>query len=265
MDRQPVTHANAWPRFCFAVETGEMELAVGEAAAARVSRPEKVTAILSAMLAEIDDSPATPALVRTLSTGTREWLLQQAAASCRPGADWFDVTCRDCDAVHDIAFDVADLPRSDPAQGFPVVTVETPNGPLSFEVPNGFHEEALAKANVADRAARRFMLGRAALFEDADEVVTGLDRITVSRIEAAIDAAAPDVADRAQSTCPTCDAEHETPFDPLAYAFPPEGRLLRDVHVLSTAHHWSEAAVLAMPTRRRKAYVSMIAEAGARR
>lgn len=256
--RDPDTYPEAWPTFTLAPGTGGMELAVAETAQGGLTRPERVTAVLLQCLSRIDGVPVTEDLLRRLSVGTREWLLQQVAADCRPAEDWLETCCATCGTRFDIALDLATLPRNEPAPGFPVVTLRDGDHALAFEVPNGSHEERLARAPAPDLLA---FLRSCALDDASCDALSSMDRARLDAIDASLDAATPETADTVSAECPGCGACHCAALDPLSYAFPAPGRVLRDVHLLCAAYKWAEADVLAMPTRRRQTYAEMVTAA----
>ena len=251
--REPLTHPVAWPNVSFAREVGALELSVGEAVEGPLSRPQRVSAILRAMIGEIDGVEATPELVERLSSGTREWLLQQCGARCRPAEDWFEAHCKRCGATFDTTFDLAVVPRSHPAEGFPVVSVDLAEAALTFELPCGHHERLIGAGSTPHQ-----LLAALCLDDGAEDAVAALSPEQIETIDVALDGAAPEVADTIALTCPDCDAVSKARIDPLAYAFPSADPLLRDIHRLSRAYHWSEADILALPTQRRRRYVALV-------
>ena len=64
--------------------------------------------------------------------------------------------------------------------------------------------------------------------------------------------------------CPTCGAETSARIDPHSFAFPDAAALLGQIHALAASYHWSEDAILDMPSSRRKVYANLIAEGGRR-
>lgn len=64
--------------------------------------------------------------------------------------------------------------------------------------------------------------------------------------------------------CAFCAGQWTRPFDIVEHlwsALRGAGRaLLRDIHVLASAYHWSERDILALPPARRRAYIAMISE-----
>ena len=258
MERIPQTHPNPWPAYTLAEPDGALELAVGEALANGWSRPRKVSAILAAMLAEIDGEPADLARVRSLSMGAREWLLQQLAATCRPALDWFDCTCESCGASIDISLEIATMPRSEVPEGFPSAMLECAGESKPFQVVNGAVEEAVAAASSKGLC---LMLTLSACFPDAAEKLAALSAAELAKLDAQMDARTPDCADILVTACPDCGADIRARIDPVSYAFPSEAGVLQDVHTLGQSYNWSEREILSLPTRRRQRYVDMVRRA----
>jgi len=258
MERIPKTHPNPWPAYALAEPNGALELAVGEALAKGWSRPRKVSAILAAMLAEIDGEPADLARVRGLSMGAREWLLQQLAATCRPALDWFDCTCDNCGASIDISLEIATMPRSEVPEGFPELLLDIAGEPQPFQVVNGVVEEAVA---LAQSKGLCLMLTLSARFPDAAKKLGALSTAKLAKLDAQMDALTPDCADILETVCPDCGEGFRARIDPVSYAFPSEAGVLQDVHTLGQSYKWSERDILSLPTGRRQRYVDMIRRA----
>src|SRR5437763_10214154 len=116
--RQPTTSPDAFPAYEMRAVTGAVEHAVADALAHPVSRPEKVTVLLASLFETIGGEPASPDRARVLSAGSREWLLQHAAAAFRPGATWYESRCAACDAPYDLSCALDALPVKPPGAGF---------------------------------------------------------------------------------------------------------------------------------------------------
>ena len=244
------------PSFMIQEPNGITEFMIGQGAAASASRPVRMTRVLTAALKTIDGERATVEFVRRLSSGSREWLLQKVAALFRPRDDWFEGACTRCGGRYDIALDVGDLPAKPAGAGFPFARVETSLGTRDFEVPNGADEEAVAVGGDDDPVRR--LVGSCGLSEAAQEEAARFNADDLSRIDAALDEASPQPTERSATRCPSCGHPTEAAIEPLAFAFPTEIGLLREVHQLAGQYHWSEEAILALPTRRRRQYLALI-------
>ena len=69
----------------------------------------------------------------------------------------------------------------------------------------------------------------------------------------------PEIADGVNAACPDCGGPVRVRIDPLTFAFPRPEAVLREVHAIAMAYRWSERAILDLPSRRRRAYVALIA------
>ncbi|SFR50668.1 hypothetical protein [Litoreibacter janthinus] len=260
-DRAPITLAVGFPTADPRALTGRVELALADAMRLP-TRPERVTGVLGALFSTIGGLPVTRDLVERLATGARAWCLTRAALTFLPGQRWYQASCTSCGEVFDLSLSLADTPRSDIPDAFPVVEVETSLGPRRFEVPNGTTERALAHA--APHDAPQVLAASCGLDSEAPAQAALFNPSDLKLIDNQLDAATPDITETVTSTCPTCDAETEVRLDPLTFAFPDAGRLLRQVHLLAKTYHWAEDAILDMPSARRKAYAGLIAEAAGR-
>lgn len=87
------------------------------------------------------------------------------------------------------------------------------------------------------------------------------------RIEAVMEAMAPNLAGELGGACPSCGAVVTVHFDPRRFCL----RELRDrarfvyddVDVLARRYHWSERAILTLPAARRASYAELARQAGA--
>jgi hypothetical protein len=244
--RAPVTHPVAWPEAGFRAQTGTAELLLAEALAQAGSRPARVTAVLSAVYDTLDGQPAA-GLADRLASGTRAWLLARAAAA-RGAGGWYQAECAACALPFDFPLALADLPRGEPGPGFPVAAAATSRGLRRFEVPNGGHEAALRKGDGKARLA-----GLLSLDDPEDWAPADLDAI-----EAAVDAASPDIADEVSCICPACGSDTRARVDPLEAFSASTETLFSEVHLLARAYGWRERVILELPSDRRRTYARMI-------
>jgi hypothetical protein len=256
MARAPITHPSAFPEAELRSLSGAVELAAAEAAAASATRPERVTALLAAIYDEVAGEQATPALIRRLSAGTREWLLQRAALRFRADLEWFEAPCQACGAVYDVAMSIGAAPRKPSGPDFPVTTVETSHGPRRFEAPCGVHEEDAARRPGGD--PRRSFAALCGLADDARAEAARFDDDDLARIDAALEELSPDVATSAAARCPSCGSETAARVELLRFTFPKPMDVLGEAHLLASAYHWTEDRILALSPARRRDYAALI-------
>jgi hypothetical protein len=258
MDSENYPIATAFPKAEMRPLAGRTELAVAEAMARPGSRPEKVTWILQAVYETIAGQPATLDLIRALPSGSREWLLQQAAYWFHPDLNWFEAICSHCGHVYDISLKLADAMRYQPERWQTRIEVETSLGKRSFAIPSGAHEEAHARAgHGAD--PRRSFAALCGLSVRAPEEAVQFDDNDLALIDAALEAASPDVSDVIQAACPTCGLKTSARIDPLLFAFPEEGSILREIHLIASRYGWRYGDILELNRRHRAFYATLIA------
>ncbi|MCB1491848.1 MAG: hypothetical protein KDJ77_08630 [Rhodobiaceae bacterium] len=237
--------------------TGATELAVAEAAASARNRPEAVTALIAALFETVGDRPATPETARALSPATREYLLQWSAARLHPETRWFEAHCTACGEPYDIALDLAEPAIREPDHADATVTVATSLGPRDFALPTGAHEEMLAR-QPAGRDPRRAFAALCGLAPDAAGEAESFDDHDLALIDEAVEAASPDIADTVRLACPACGEETECRIDPLQFAFPNEGGILADMHLIAGAYGWPPAEILTLSARHRSRLADLI-------
>lgn len=236
----------------FRTLTGEVELALLEAGRDRGSVPQRVTAVLSAALAELGGAAVHPDAVRALSVADRQFLMRRLAVELGMEESWIAATCPECGAAFDLPVRHGELPAKPAGEGYPFATVETSLGPVRFRVPDGADQEAVA--GIPDpREARRALAARC-----AEDLVGELSEDDLDRAEAALEAVAPEVVTRAQAACPDCGRPAEVVLDPYVCLGAAGGGLFLDVHTLASVYHWSEREILAMPRERRRLYLSLV-------
>ena len=255
--RAPETLAVAFPSHRPRALTGKLELSLALAVWSGLPRPVRVTRVIEVMFNRISGQAVTVDRVRHLASSAREWLLQRAALRLWSDSGWFQARCNQCEEDFDLPVTLSSTPRKPASEGFPVIEVETSLGPRAFEAPNGAHEEQLANAPTADDPARR-LLGLCGLDEAASADAARFTPDDLVKIDAAFEAACPDVADQLHTRCPACSAELEARIDPLQFAFPRSRALLQEVHLIARAYHWAEADILSIPSTRRTAYAELI-------
>ncbi|MCP5086610.1 MAG: hypothetical protein GY952_07410 [Rhodobacteraceae bacterium] len=255
--RSPETLAVAFPSSVPARLTGRLELQLQSILSARLTRPERVTGVLDCVFDYVGGTAATPELIRRLATGAREWLLQRAGGLFLRDRGWFEASCQECGQSFDLPLSLADAPRSPAGRGYPTAQIETSLGLRTFEVPNGLHEEKLARSEGGDPS--RQLLGLCGLSDHAFQEALQFSAVDVEQIDAGLDAIAPDVASELNTQCPSCQANTSAVIDPLEFSFPEPASLIRETHAIASAYGWEEATIMTLPSQRRRQYANLIA------
>lgn len=237
---------------------GAAELAVATATEAARSRAEAVTAILGTLLETIGNEPASTMLARGLPCATREWLLQWSAAHLCPQIRWFEASCSHCGEPFDLSIDLSHPVCRAPSRPAGDVSVETSIGTRRFSIPTGEHEEQAARLP-AQADPRRSFARLCGLAETAADDAEQFDEHDLTLIDEALEAASPDIADEIVTACPSCGEQTSSRIDPLGFAFPREGDILREIHLIATAYGWLPPDILALPARHRAWYAGTIA------
>ncbi|MES1242463.1 MAG: hypothetical protein ABUT39_12675 [Acidobacteriota bacterium] len=246
-------HGECRRDWSFRALTGEVELTILEAGRDRRSVPQRVTAVLTAALAELGGAAAQPETVRALSVADRQYLMRRLAVQMGMDESWIAARCARCGVGFDIPIRHGELPVKPAGEGYPFATVGTSLGPLRFRVPDGADQEAIA--GIEDpRKARRALALRCA----AEPLPGELSEEDLEKAEAALEEVAPEVVTSAQAACPDCGKPIEIPLDPYICLGAADSGLFLDVHALASAYHWSEREILAMPSDRRRLYLSLI-------
>lgn len=259
MPRPPDTFPMAFPAFTGKAPTGLDELTLAETLDGTATRPQQVTAALVASFEHVGGEQMNMDLARRLAAGTREWLLQQAALQWSPGQEWFEARCASCGTRYDSQIQLRAAPVYPPGPDFPIVKVPTSLGELTFELPNGGHEEVASQRACVEPV--RDLVGLCGLDAGWPELTDKLSEEDLEAIDHAFDEQAPDVADLLQTRCPGCGTANSARLDPLRWAFPDANALIREVHWLASSYRWRETDILAMPRQRRRRYVELIVSA----
>lgn len=249
----------------FKPATGQFELSLAEDERGEDTLPQRVTAALVATLAHIGRMTPTPKLVGRLCVADRQFLMRQLAVALGLDDVWLRSECGACGTPFDLRITNHQMPIKPAGDGYPFATVSTSGGVRRWRVPNGDDQEAIARFD--DAACARRVLIRRALVAEHDEPDAhrdddpGGDALTdddLDAVEAAIESVSPELAVTAQTRCPTCDHPNDVEVDPYLCLGSAHSSIYLEVHTLASKYHWSEADVLALPTRRRRLYLSLL-------
>ena len=245
--------------FRFKPVTGSLEIVLCESASAAGTQPARITAVLSAALAELGGSAVSVSRVRNLSVGDRQFLMGQLAVHIGDQELWLTAECGNCHALFDVPLRYADLPVKPAGGEFPETTIETAHGSLRVRVPTGADQEAIATVDDETEALYILLQRLLSTVEPSQALdVKRLSENDIAAIEARVETMAPEIAARLQTHCPSCKAESQLPISPYAAIQRPVGDLYTEIHRLATTYHWSESDILGLPRARRQIYLQLI-------
>jgi hypothetical protein len=249
--------------FDFHTASGALEIALHEdyerGCANQQSRPAWVTQLLASIVNSHSAQQLAELCVADRQFILLQWRLRESAAE-----EWLTAQCPECDAFYDFPMDWRALPIKPAAATFPLVTVTVAGCEICFRVPNGQDQEFIAdlvnSAEISESLslalARRLIVAESeATKKELGELIAVTD---VPYIESAIEAVAPELADRLSLRCPECNSEHSVSLDLYRGLLKPVSHLLDDVHRLALHYHWSEKDILDMPKKRRVSYLQRL-------
>src|SRR5262249_51085482 len=213
------------------------------------SRPARVSALLSAALAEIGDAPATPQLVARLGSTDRQFLMLAFALEQGEDQQWRHVDCPACGKRFDVGFRLSTLPVTAAGEDYPWTRITLRGTSLLLRVATGEDEERIAQLAPGD-ARRALALACVAAINGEPPppgALDGLDAAALDAIDTALDAIAPQLPAALATTCSECGAAYSLALDPYDVAMPRPTQLYQEVHGLALRYHWSEGEILDLP------------------
>lgn len=173
-------------------------------------------------------------------------------------------TCGSCGERLEVAFDLRSV-TVDAAPG-EVVDVDLDGHVVRLRAPTSGDLRAITTA--ADLAAARWaLLQRCVVGARSDGLavdVTELPEEVLVAIGEAIGRLDPQADVQLAITCAQCGEPSRVRFDIVEFLWREVERrveqTLRDVHLLAAAYGWTEAAILALPTPRRRRYLELVAD-----
>lgn len=215
--------------------------------------------VLSAVLPD-----ETPAMLAELSIGERDGRLLAIREESFGTTIDATTSCPECHEELEFAIDVASIRQSTRDNNTATFNLRAGSTDIACRLPNS--SDLLAIAGCVDEWSARTALVHRCTQASAD-VVSALD---ADEFESLATALAREVGQRdpqadieLATACAACGYEWNVIFDIAQYLWAEIGtrarRLLNEVHLVASAYGWSEAEILALPDRRRRAYVEMIA------
>lgn len=198
---------------------------------------------------------------RGLSIGKRLQCLLHLAAGDEQAPFDLQFKCGACAAELEIELtldDIAAIQRK--ADLSDVINVEVAGEPITLRKPTGDDQENWSRQAFRDeKHAATSMI----------DSLAGVDLRTKFRakdldaIDEAMNDADPLVNFRMQVACAECDAENEFSLDlcdlALGILARRQKQLVVTIHKLASRYHWSESEIFAIPDRRRREYLDLIA------
>jgi hypothetical protein len=232
----------------------------------------RTTALLTRCIAFEGAGEAIDAgFARSLTIGDREALLLQLRRISFGSRISCVVDCPHCGGKMDLDLDAASLVLGpyDREGWYHQTTLDTPSGAFAveFRLPNGGDQEHAARSICTDeRQAVADVLDRCIIRLASDESAPA-DRLPpsaagrLSELMASLD---PQAELLLNACCPVCGGDFVLTFDTAEYLSSEVAlrgdRLFREVHLLASYYHWSEAEILALPVRKRRRYLGLIGE-----
>ncbi len=247
-----------WRTFAFKPVSGDVELAVAEAASGSATVPSRVTAVLTAALEHVGGEAPTWRRLHGLSVGDRQFLVRHLSAHLGVDGIWLSARCAACEGMFDFFIQQSALPAKPAGEGYPFAEVDTSVGKCCLRVPTGADQEAVAEITDEEDSIR-VLVRRLVMKPEPD--AGDFDAFTeedLHVIEAALEAVAPEVATEAQVVCPECGQVNRISVDPCVCLDIGGKTLFSEIHLLASTYHWGESEILALPRARRHKYLQLV-------
>jgi hypothetical protein len=245
-------------RACFKPVTGELELTLCELAQTRHSDyPGNVTALLSAALDRLGDTPAEPVHIAQLCVGDRHFLLKELSLLLDARPQWVTAGCGECGEAMDLCFSYAELPVK-PADGdYPQRDIRVGRRSFRVRCVTGADQSAVAAVD-NDEEAMAMLLERIVSRAGKPVAAESLDAKARALIEEAVEAMSPEVGDELLADCPHCKTANRVRVDLFQRSRNSVLGLLGEVHSIAINYHWPESEIMKLSRERRQVYLGMI-------
>ncbi len=242
----------------FKAVTGELERALSESGLYTQTLPQQVTRILSRSLHEVAGFPVDETLMRTLSSGDRQFLVLRLDALIDRSPRWITALCSGCDEQIQFQIVPGTLPMKPAGEGYPERDLNLSIGQVSVRVPNGGDEEFISTHAAGNRTALHELLSQLLTSHGMPVDATRLTDEDLECLDQVLDEMSPQAGLTAGIECPHCGLGQEAAIDPYAWIVRETGALDQDIHTLAFHYHWSEEDILQLPRARRERYLKLI-------
>lgn len=246
--------------FAFKGINGELELALAECDR-RLTVSEQVTRTLVQALDHLAGDTPSHQRVAGLCVGDRQYLMRQLTIMLGHDRQWMNADCGKCGETFDFHVRLSELPIKSAAEDFPEIKIKISGKSLCFRLPTGEDQQAIANEANPEQA-QQILLQRCLLSISGKKVSRDEQPIfapgDVEKIEAAMEAVAPELVTELDANCPVCGQPNKIELDPYVQLGRGSTALFSEIHSLAWYYHWSEREILAMPRARRARYLSYI-------
>jgi hypothetical protein len=189
-----------------------------------------------------------------LAVGDRQFLMRRLAILLGLDEGWYHTPCSACDKTFDFSLRQSELPVKQADNGFPWLEIETHAGVYRLRTPTG-RDQAALPIQLHESDARRWLLAQCI---ERGEGIDALSEDDLLRIEAALEAVAPEVGTLVELACPECGQANRVYVDPYGPILRMNDDLYAQIHTLAATYHWSQHEILDLPVDRRRVYLRMI-------
>jgi hypothetical protein len=248
--------------FAFHTVTGELELALAEAAAYAANTPHAVTQVLARALSVLGEASPSPQRVAALCVPDRQFLMRQLQQHTGYASNWRSEQCETCGEGFDFFLDESELPVAPAGDSYPAVKLELNGTAVSLRVPDGSDQAAIAHIE-DDNEARCNLLARCICLNQGDSLqwLEDIDESMLELLDNTLEELAPGITTQVQAVCPYCGVQQVIPLNPYALLELNVDELLGQLHQIAMHYHWSEPQILSLPQQRRWQYLRMIEQA----
>ncbi len=240
---------------------GALELELSQALSTGHTVPDIMVRAAECAISSIGPVSAEPDHLERLSVVDMRAVLAALAGRFGLSLQWIVHVCESCQEPFDFAVDLADLPITDAGEDYPETTLRISGKTLRISVPTIGDQRATAQVKEESECADRLFWR---CVSDADGALKGknISAKVLARIETALNKMAPAMPFSAEAKCPDCTATNLVPINVVQWLWALADGPLNDVHTIASTYGWSEADILALSRKRRKAYVMRIDKDG---
>jgi hypothetical protein len=235
------------------------------------SQTSSTAAVTTALLARCivclgEMREITPALVRELLVGDREFLLLRLYQMTFAGKIHVQLYCpaEACAEVTEILLDLDQITLEADQIETSTFTIKLnfrEERTISFRLPTGADQEALISAtNLTEEQQSEALIRRCLLGEES--AAGALTRRECEEVENRMKTLAPLIEVELEATCPKCSgifSHHiDLPWLILSEIRSREAALEQDIHSLAFYYHWPESEIMSLTPRMRTRYVDLL-------